>query len=87
MHKLLEKIAGIIVMTLGVMIWSINYFIIKTFAAIGAWLAELFHAPEAVGAGITILLSLSILGILILIAFLGSLVVYFGVAVLMADKW
>lgn len=86
MPKILDKIAGIIVMAIGVAIWSINYFIVKTFAAIGAWVAELLHAPAALGMGITILLSLSILGILILIAFLGGYVFYFGITIIMADK-
>lgn len=74
-------------MALGVAIWSINFFIVKTFAAISAYLAELLHASDAVRIGIMLLLCLSFLSLLILITFVGSLVVYRGIAIIMADKW
>lgn len=77
--NVLDKLVSILLMVAGIAIWSIDYFIVKTIATIGTWLAELMNAPAAVGTGITLLISILIIGVLVLVIVVGAAVFMLGV--------
>lgn len=76
-----SKLIGTGLMIAGVLIWSIDYFIVKTIANIGTWLAVVMNAPAGVGTGITLLICILLLGVLGIVIVAGGFVFYFGIEV------
>ena len=76
---IVQKIIGVGLMVVGVIIWSIDYFIVKAMAAIGTWLAELMNAPAGVGTGITIIICVLLFGVLAIVAIAGGFIVVCGI--------
>ena len=73
------KLTGVGLMIAAVAIWSIDYFIVKTIANIGTWLAVVMSAPAGVGTGITLIICILLFGVLSLVAIVGGYVFYFGI--------
>ena len=82
---IVAKLIGTGLMMAGVLIWSIDYFIVKTIANIGTWLAVLMDAPAGVGTGITLIICILLFGVLSLVAIVGGYVFYFGIGVFIED--
>ena len=76
---IINKLIGIGLMISGIAIWSINYFIVKTIANIGTWLAVVMNAPAGVGTGITVIICILLIGVLAMVAIAGGAVFYLGI--------
>lgn len=78
--KLKEKIIASGLIVFGMLICSMNYFIIKFISNIGAWLAEALNAPTGIGIGIgiTILCLVPLFGVLFVIGIIGGFFIVLG---------
>lgn len=81
--KIADKLISLILMAAGVVVWSIDYFIVKVIANIGTWLAGVFNAPEGIGMGITLLCLIPLLGIMMIIAVIGGFLISLGLRLLL----
>ena len=76
--KLKEKIIASGLIVFGMLICSMNYFIVKFISNIGAWLAEVLNAPTGVGIGITLLCLVPLFGVLFVIGIIGGFFIVLG---------
>lgn len=80
---MIEKTLGLIFAIGGLAIVSIDYYIVKSIASIGVWLAELLNAPAGVGAGITVFFLVPLLIIILVIGVVGGFVIYLGLRLIL----
>ncbi|MCK4259639.1 MAG: hypothetical protein KAX49_11715 [Halanaerobiales bacterium] len=84
-----ERLMGIGLLIVGILLWTLDYCIVSTMVNLGNWLAGLMNASEEVGIGIAILslCFFPILGIfIIIIALIGSYFLFNGIRLLF-DCW
>lgn len=76
--KIKDAVISFGLITSGMLICSINYYIIKYMLNIGTWLAELLNAPAGVGLGITLLCLVPLFGVLLAIGIIGGFFIVLG---------
>ncbi len=80
-----NTIIGPIIMTIGVAIGYLAYFIVTMFYTVSLWISNYFNAPEALAFIITLALILSFLGLLVLLTIISIIITFFGLSLMLSD--